>query len=142
LAKELAGAPGLVAGIEVKPKRETAKPPFITSTLQQVASNRLGFTSQRTMQIAQKLYEGIEIKGQGSVGLITYMRTDSFRLSDEALTETRTWLGREFGAEYVPPKPNFYRSKKGAQEAHEAIRPSSIERTPASLRPFLTDEQF
>jgi len=142
LAEELRATPARIAGIETKPKNKGAVPPFNTSALQQAASNRHGFTSQRTMQIAQKLYEGIEIKGQGSVGLITYMRTDSFRLSDEALSETRTWLGREFGAEYVPEKPNFYRSKKGAQEAHEAIRPSSIERTPASLRPFLTDEQF
>jgi len=142
LAGELRATPARITGIETKPKSKGAVPPFNTSALQQAASNRHGFTSQRTMQIAQKLYEGIEIKGQGSVGLITYMRTDSFRLSDEALAETRAWLGREFGPEYVPPKPNFYRSKKGAQEAHEAIRPSSIDRTPASLRPFLTDEQF
>jgi DNA topoisomerase-1 len=142
LAKELAAAPARVAGIEVKPKRESAKPPFITSTLQQVASNRLGFTSQRTMQVAQKLYEGIEVKGQGSVGLITYMRTDSPRLAEEALTEMRDWLGREFGPDYVPEKPNFYKGKKSAQDAHEAIRPTSVARTPASLRPFLSDEQF
>jgi DNA topoisomerase-1 len=142
LAAELLATPARITGIETKPKNKSAVPPFNTSALQQAASNRHGFTSQRTMQIAQKLYEGIEVKGQGSVGLITYMRTDSFRLSDEALAETRTWLGREFGPEYVPPKPNFYRSKKGAQEAHEAIRPSSIDRTPASLRPFLSDEQF
>ncbi len=142
LADELRGAAARITGIETKPRSKGAVPPFNTSALQQAASNRHGFTSQRTMQIAQKLYEGIEVKGQGSVGLITYMRTDSFRLSDEALAETRGWLGREFGPEYVPAKPNFYRSKKGAQEAHEAIRPSSIERTPASLRPFLTDEQF
>jgi DNA topoisomerase I len=142
LAAELRANTARITGIETKPKTKSAVPPFNTSALQQAASNRYGFTSQRTMQIAQKLYEGIEVKGQGSVGLITYMRTDSFRLSDEALAETRGWLGREFGAEYVPAKPNFYRSKKGAQEAHEAIRPSSIERTPASLRPFLTEEQF
>lgn len=142
LAGELRGAAARIAGIETRPKSKNAVPPFNTSSLQQAASNRHGFTSNRTMQVAQKLYEGIEIKGQGSVGLITYMRTDSFRLSEEALAETRAWLGREFGPEYVPEKPNVYRSKKGAQEAHEAIRPSSIERTPASLRPFLTEEQF
>jgi len=142
MAAELAGAAARVVAIELKPKREGAKPPFITSTLQQVASNRLGFTSQRTMQVAQKLYEGIEIKGQGSVGLITYMRTDSPRLADEALTEIRDWLGKEYGADYVPEKPNFYKGKKSAQDAHEAIRPTSAARTPASLRPFLTDEQF
>lgn len=142
LAEELAAASARIAGIEVKPRKKGAVAPFITSTLQQAASNRHGFTSQRTMQIAQKLYEGIELKGEGSVGLITYMRTDSTRLSDEALAEIRAWLGREFGPEYVPEKPNAFKSKKGAQDAHEAVRPTSVERTPASLRPFLTDEQY
>ena len=142
LADELRQADARITGIDLKPKKKGAVPPFITSTLQQVASNRYGFTSQRTMQVAQKLYEGIELKGQGSVGLITYMRTDAPRLSNEALAEIRGWLTKEFGNEYVPEQPNFYRSKKGAQEAHEAIRPTSIERTPASVRPFLSDEQF
>src|SRR5439155_25735412 len=142
LAEELRAAEARIVAIEVKPKRKGAVPPFITSTLQQVASNRYGFTSQRTMQVAQKLYEGIELKGQGSVGLITYMRTDAPRLSGEALAEIRGWLAKEYGDEYVPEKPNLYRSKKGAQEAHEAIRPSAVERTPASLRPYLSEEQF
>jgi len=142
LARELIGASARIAGIEMKPKRKGAVPPFITSTLQQAASNRHGFTSQRTMQVAQKLYEGIELKGQGSVGLITYMRTDAPRLSNEALAEIRGWLGKEYGDAFVPEKPNLYKSKKGAQEAHEAIRPTSIERTPQSLRPFLSEEQF
>ncbi len=142
LADEIAAATARITSIEVKPRAKKTVPPFITSTLQQAASNRYGFTSTRTMQIAQKLYEGIEIKGQGSVGLITYMRTDSPRLSNEALTEIRAWLGREYGDDYVPEKPNVFKGKKSAQDAHEAIRPSSIERTPASLRPFLTDEQF
>lgn len=142
LAEELRGAPARIGAIEVKPRLERPKPPFITSTLQQAASNRHGFTSQRTMQVAQKLYEGIEIKGQGSTGLITYMRTDSPRLADEALGEIRGWLGKSYGPEYVPEKPVFYRGKKSAQDAHEAIRPTSIERTPASMRPFLTDEQY
>ncbi len=142
LAEELRGADARVVAIETKPRRKSATPPFITSTLQQAASNRYGFTSQRTMQVAQKLYEGIEVKGQGSVGLITYMRTDAPRLSNEALAEIREWLGKQYGADYVPEKPNLYRSKKGAQEAHEAIRPTAIERTPESLRPFLTDEQY
>ncbi len=142
LGEELAAASASITNVEVKPRKKGAVPPFITSSLQQAASNRYGFTSQRTMQVAQKLYEGLELKGEGSVGLITYMRTDSTRFSDEALTEIRAWLGREFGAEYVPEKPNFFKSKKGAQDAHEAIRPTSVERTPASLRPYLTDEQF
>ena len=141
-AKELEAASARIAHIEVKPRKKGAVPPFITSTLQQAASNRYGFTSQRTMQVAQKLYEGIEIKGEGSVGLITYMRTDAPRLSNEALAEIRAWLGKEYGDAYVPEKPNFFKLKKGAQDAHEAIRPSSIERTPESLRPFLTDEQY
>jgi DNA topoisomerase-1 len=142
LARELAGASARITAIEVKPKKKGAVPPFITSTLQQAASNRYGFTSQRTMQVAQKLYEGIELKGQGSIGLITYMRTDAPRLSNEALAEIRGWLAKEYGDAFVPEKPNLYRSKKGAQEAHEAIRPTAIERTPQSLRPFLTEEQF
>ena len=142
LARELLETEAKITGIEMKPKKKGAVPPFITSTLQQVASNRYGFTSQRTMQVAQKLYEGIELKGQGSVGLITYMRTDAPRLANEALVEIRGWLAKEFGDEYVPEKPNLYRSKKGAQEAHEAIRPTAIERTPQSLRKFLSDEQF
>jgi DNA topoisomerase-1 len=142
LARELADASARITGIETKPKKKGAVPPFITSTLQQAASNRYGFTSQRTMQVAQKLYEGIELKGQGSIGLITYMRTDAPRLSNEALAEIRGWLGKEYGEAYVPEKPNFFKSKKGAQEAHEAIRPTAIERTPASLRPFLSEEQF
>jgi DNA topoisomerase-1 len=142
LARELLETEAKITGIEMKPKKKGAVPPFITSTLQQVASNRYGFTSQRTMQVAQKLYEGIELKGQGSVGLITYMRTDAPRLANEALAEIRGWLAKEFGDEYVPEKPNLYRSKKGAQEAHEAIRPTAIERTPQSLRKFLSDEQF
>ncbi|HEY6194321.1 MAG TPA: type I DNA topoisomerase, partial [Candidatus Eisenbacteria bacterium] len=142
LAEELRGASARIASIEVKPKKKAAVPPFITSTLQQAASNRHGFTSQRTMQVAQRLYEGIELKGQGSVGLITYMRTDAPRLSNEALAEIRGWLAKEYGDAFVPEKPNFYKSKKGAQEAHEAIRPTAIERTPQSLRPFLSEEQF
>jgi DNA topoisomerase I len=142
LARELADASARITAIEVKPKKKGAVPPFITSTLQQAASNRYGFTSQRTMQVAQKLYEGIELKGQGSIGLITYMRTDAPRLSNEALAEIRGWLGKEYGDAFVPEKPNLYRSKKGAQDAHEAIRPTAVERTPQSLRPFLSEEQF
>ena len=142
LARELLGASASITNIEIKPKKKAAVPPFITSTLQQAASNRHGFTSQRTMQVAQKLYEGLELKGHGSVGLITYMRTDAPRLSNEALTEIRGWLAKEYGDAFVPEKPNLYKSKKGAQEAHEAIRPTAIERTPQSLRPFLNDEQF
>ncbi|MCZ7591185.1 MAG: type I DNA topoisomerase [Kiritimatiellae bacterium] len=117
-----------------------APPAFITSTLQQAASNRYGFTPKRTMQIAQKLYEGKDF-GEGPTGLITYMRTDSVALSPIAINAVREFIGREFGAEFVPEKPNFYRVKADAQAAHEAIRPTDAFRTPEKLAQFLdTDE--
>ncbi len=136
LAAELAGAPGRVRAVETQPRQVHPRAPFITSTLQQTAFNRLGFTAQRTMKIAQALYEGVR-----GVGLITYMRTDSPRLAGEAIGEMRAWLGRVLGPEYVPESPRQYRSKKGAQDAHEAIRPTSVERTPESVRAELSEEQ-
>ena len=142
LARELAGAPARVKDVETAPKQVHPRPPFITSTLQQTAFNRLGFTSQRTMKIAQQLYEGVALGPEGSVGLITYMRTDSPRLAGEAIAEFRGWLGANLGAEYVPESPRNYKSKKGAQEAHEAIRPTHADRTPDAVRPFLSEEQF
>ena len=130
----------------IETKRTTSRPsaPFITSTLQQVASTRLGFPLQRTMRIAQQLYEGIDIHGQeGQTGLITYMRTDSTHLSGEALTMARSYIASEWGDRYLPEKPNFYSSSnKAAQEAHEAIRPTDVKLTPKRLRGHLTDEQF
>src|SRR5205085_9765946 len=111
------------------------------STLQQAAFNRLGYGSQRTMKIAQQLYEGVSLGPEGSVGLITYMRTDSPRLAGEAIDEMRGWLAEKLGADYVPESPRQFRGKKGAQEAHEAIRPSSTGRTPEAVRSFLTEEQ-
>jgi len=137
LAAELEGAPARVTAVETRPKPVHPKPPFITSTLQQTAFNRLGFAAQRTMKIAQQLYEGVQ-----DVGLITYMRTDSPRLAGEAIGEMRRWLERTLGAEYVPDSPRQFRGKKGAQDAHEAIRPTSAERTPESLRGLLSEEQF
>jgi len=142
LARELEGAAARIASVEVKPRLEHPKPPFITSTLQQTASNRYGFTSQRTMQIAQKLYEGIDLGPQGSIGLITYMRTDSPRLAGEAIGEIRGWLGEHLGEDYVHESPRQFRGKKSAQDAHEAIRPTSAARTPDLVRRFLTEEQF
>ncbi|MBI1798777.1 MAG: type I DNA topoisomerase [Candidatus Eisenbacteria bacterium] len=142
LAAELSGANARVAQVQTSPKQVHPRPPFITSTLQQAAFNRLGFTSQRTMKIAQQLYEGIALGSRGSVGLITYMRTDSPRLAGEAISEFRAWLGRELGADYVPESPRNFKGKKSAQDAHEAIRPSAAERTPDSVRRFLTEEQF
>ena len=117
-------------------------PPFITSTLQQAAANRLGFAAKRTMRIAQQLYEGIDLGSMGALGLITYMRTDSTHLSNEAVTSVRHYIETQIGKDYLPEKPNFYASKKGAQEAHEAIRPTDPDLDPDDLKPFLTDEQF
>ncbi len=118
-------------------------PPFITSTLQQEASRRHGYAVGITMRIAQGLYEGVKVGKEGEVGLITYMRTDSVNISDEARELARQVIVSRYGADYYPPKPNFYKTKaKGAQEAHEAIRPTDPARTPDELRPFLTDQQY
>ena len=123
-----------IASVEKKPARRTPAPPFTTSTLQQEASRKLGFSAQRTMQAAQKLYEGIDIGGE-TVGLITYMRTDGVQAAPEALTEARQVIGGLYGADYVPDAPRIYKTKaKNAQEAHEAIRPTSLARNPGSLR--------
>jgi DNA topoisomerase-1 len=128
--------------VERKERRRSPAPPFTTSTLQQAASGRLGWTASRTMRVAQRLYEGVDLP-EGTVGLITYMRTDSVRVSQEALAEVRKVIPKEFGAAYLPEKPNFYATKKaGAQDAHEAIRPTYPSRTPASLRPHLSEEEF
>ena len=141
-AEELGRARLAVRSVEVTPRQVHPRAPFITSTLQQTAFNRLGYLSQRTMSIAQKLYEGIALGREGSVGLITYMRTDSPRLAGEAIGEMRGWLTAELGAEYVPAEPRQWKGKRGAQEAHEAIRPTSVARTPDSVRAHLTEEQF
>ena len=130
-----------VAATGKKPAKKSPAPPFITSTLQQAASGSLGFSTNRTMQVAQQLYEGIELGSQGAVGLITYMRTDSVNLAKEAIDACRDFIGKEYGARYLPGKPNFYKSGKGAQEAHEAIRPTDVHRTPDSVRNYLSDEQ-
>lgn len=130
---------------DVQTKRSSSAPvaPFITSTLQQQAVNRLGFSTKRTMRIAQQLYEGIEITGQGSIGLITYMRTDSTHLAKEAIESVRNYIDTNYGKEYLPEKPKFYSSSnKAAQEAHEAIRPTDVNLTPESIRGDLSDEQF
>ncbi|MBI5836612.1 MAG: type I DNA topoisomerase [Candidatus Eisenbacteria bacterium] len=123
-------------------KRRQAPAPFTTSSLQQESFRRLHFSSQRTMVLAQQLYEGIELGGEGSVGLITYMRTDSTRISQEALGEVRGHIETSYGKEYLPAKPNAFAVKASAQDAHEAVRPTSVERTPESVRQFLTAEQF
>jgi len=127
-----------------KEKRQSAAPPFITSTLQRAAYNRYKYPVKRTMSIAQKLYEGKELGPHGLVGLITYMRTDSVRISDDALTEVRQYIGTKYGADILPEKPNTYKVKKAAQaqEAHEAIRPTSTEFEPERIKDFLTKEEF
>lgn len=128
--------------IEKKKKKRSPSPPFITSTLQQEASRKLRFTAKKTMMVAQQLYEGIELGSEGSVGLITYMRTDSVRVADEAQQEARALIKAEFGKEYLPEKPPVYKSKKSAQEAHESIRPASANRTPASIKASLSRDQY
>ena len=131
-----------VTDVTSKERKRRPSPPFITSTLQQEAARKLGFTTSRTMRIAQKLYEGFAIGDEGTVGLISYMRTDSTHISDEALAELRDVIARDFGIQAVPDKPNVYKTKsKNAQEAHEAIRPTSALRTPASVAKYLGDDE-
>ena len=131
-----------VSRVEKKQKSRSPAAPFTTSTLQQEAVRKLGFTTSRAMRIAQQLYEGIDV-GAGTVGLITYMRTDSFSLAAEAVMQIRDYIKKNFDADYLPKSPIMYKTKaKNAQEAHEAIRPTDISRTPASVRAFLNDEQF
>ena len=131
-----------VASVTQKEKRRHPAPPFTTSKLQQAAYNRLRYTAKRTMMLAQRLYEGVELGEEGSVGLITYMRTDSVKVSDDALAQVRELIGSSYGAKYLPEKPNFYKSKKDAQEAHEAIRPTDTMRTPEEVRKYLEDDLF
>lgn len=132
----------IVSKVEKKQRKRNPAAPFTTSTMQQEAARKLGFTAQRTMRIAQQLYEGMDV-GSGAVGLISYMRTDSVNLSEEALTEIRSFIQERYGKENVPTEPRSYKTKaKNAQEAHEAIRPTSILRTPESLKEFLLLEQY
>jgi DNA topoisomerase-1 len=131
-----------IADIETKESVSHPSAPFITSTLQQAAANRMGFSAKRTMAVAQQLYEGIDLGSMGSLGLITYMRTDSTHLSGEAIGEARAHIQSHFGAKYLPEKPNVYASKKSAQQAHEAIRPTDVDLTPNEIRQFLNDEQY
>ena len=131
-----------VASVTQKEKRRFAPPPFTTSKLQQAGYNRLRFTAKRTMMLAQKLYEGVELGDEGSVALITYMRTDSVNVSADAVAQVRDHIGASFGEKYLPEKPNVYKSKKDAQEAHEAIRPTDVTRTPESVKPYLDESMW
>ena len=136
------GADFTVSGVKRQDKQRNPAPPFITSTLQQDASRKLNMTPRRTMSVAQQLYEGVDIAGEGTVGLITYMRTDSLRLSDEALSAARSFIESRYGKEYYPGKPRHFKTKSGAQDAHEAIRPSNVSLTPESIKGDLTSEQY
>ena len=131
-----------VRAFEKKERRKSPSAPFTTSTLQQQASSRLGFNVRRTMGVAQRLYEGIDVGAEGTVGLITYMRTDSTRCSPDSVQAARGWVESSLGAKYLPPAPNVYKSKKDAQDAHEAIRPTDAARTPESIARYLSQEQF
>jgi DNA topoisomerase I len=140
IVKALEGAAYVVSKVEQKDRQEKAAPPFTTSTLQQQASIRLRYTAKRTMMLAQKLYQGVELAGEGSVALITYMRTDSTRIAPEALTGCRTHIKTTYGDRYLPEKPNLYSSGKGAQDAHEAIRPTDLAYTPERVAKALPQD--
>ena len=131
-----------VASVTQKEKKRNPPPPFTTSKLQQAAYNRLRYTAKRTMSLAQKLYEGVELGEEGSVALITYMRTDSVNVSADALAQVREMIPQRFGSNYLPEKPNYYKSKKDAQEAHEAVRPTDAMRAPEDVRKYLEDDLF
>ena len=139
---ETSGKLFVVTKIKRAEKRRNPAPPFTTSTLQQDASRKLNMTPRRTMAIAQQLYEGVEIQGEGAVGLITYMRTDSLRLSEEAIQAARGFIAERYGSAYRPEEPRRYRAKGNAQDAHEAIRPSDVTRTPENVKSSLTKEQY
>ena len=132
----------VVRSVEKKERRRNATPPFTTSKLQQDSSRKLRFSVKRTMMIAQRLYEGIELGEEGLVGLITYMRTDSTRVSPDAIAEVRQYITEQFGAQYIPQTPNTYKEKKEAQAAHEAIRPTSVMRHPDSVKSYLQEDEF
>ena len=142
IVEAVTGRPFTVGKVKRGKKRKNPAPPFITSTLQQEASRKLSFVPRRTMAIAQQLYEGIEIGEQGLTGLITYMRTDSLRLSDEATAAAKDYIIDRYGPEYYPAKKRTFRTKNGAQDAHEAIRPTNVNLVPDEIQPFLTPEQY
>jgi DNA topoisomerase I len=139
---EVENLPFKVQKVDKRERSRNPQAPFTTSKLQQEAYNRLGFPAAKTMRVAQKLYEGVELGDEGTTGLITYMRTDSVNISATAQTEAAQYIQNKYGKDYLPPKPPVYKSKKGAQEAHEAVRPSSVKREPDMMKHYLTDEEF
>src|SRR5262245_3135832 len=132
----------VVTEVESKEKKRNPPPPFTTSKLQQEAARKLGYTVKKTMTLAQRLYEGVELGDTGPVGLITYMRTDSTRVAPEALTEVREHIGRAHGAAYLPEEPRYYKAGRMSQGAHEAIRPTSLENTPESVEPYVGRDEL
>ncbi|MAR69474.1 MAG: DNA topoisomerase I [Nitrospina sp.] len=142
ILKDLDGLPLVLDSITKKERKRNPSAPFITSSLQQEASRKLNFSPKKTMLLAQKLYEGIKLDKKGTVGLITYMRTDSVRLSDQALEDVRSFIPEKYGDDYLPSKPNVYKSKKSAQEAHEAIRPTDVNIDPNSIKDYLEKDLF
>lgn len=142
IVSALEGAEYKVSELKRGIRKKQPAPPFITSTLQQEASRKLGFTGQRTMRIAQQLYEGVDIPGVGTTGLITYMRTDSLRISEEARAAANKYIAGRFGEKYLPEKPRYFKTKSGAQDAHEAIRPTLVTLSPDTVKDSLTAEQY
>jgi DNA topoisomerase-1 len=138
----LKGADFIVKSIKKQDKKRNAPPPFITSTLQQEASRKLGFTTKKTMMLAQQLYEGVEMKGGSSEGLVTYIRTDSMRVSSNAQSEALEYIARNYGKQYVPEVPNRFKSKKNIQDAHECIRPANLSKDPESIKDSLKKDQY
>ncbi|MBI4412049.1 MAG: type I DNA topoisomerase, partial [Deltaproteobacteria bacterium] len=142
VVEEIKPKPFVLKAIEKREQKRNPSPPFITSKLQQEASRKLGFSPKRTMMLAQQLYEGVEVAGGESAGLITYMRTDSTRVASTALDEVRQYINDAYGRDYLPDQPNFYKSKKEAQEAHEAIRPTSMAYTPDVVKKYLKKDEY
>lgn len=142
IVDELRTVPYKLDAVEIKEKKRNPSPPYITSSLQQDSFKQLRFPVRKTMSVAQKLYEGLEIEGKGLVGLITYMRTDSVRISDEALGRARSYIAETYSTEYLPDTPRLYKNKKKAQDAHEAIRPTSFDCPPEKIKSFLKEDEF
>ena len=142
VVEETKNAVFTVKSVKRTDKNRSPSPPFTTSTMQQEASRKLSMTPRRTMAIAQQLYEGVDIEGEGTVGLITYMRTDSLRISDEAKAAAADLIREMYGTEYLPEKPRVFKSKSNAQDAHEAIRPTTVSLTPDKVKASLTNDQY
>lgn len=142
IVEDLKKADFIISKVSKKKKRRFSSPPFITSTMQMDANRKLRFSAKKTMTLAQKLYEGIELGADGPTGLITYMRTDSTRVNDQALAQVREFIATAHGADYLPAKPNLYKTKKSAQDAHEAVRPTDVSLTPEKMAPFLEKDML